>query len=131
MQPFGNSLVTMSLSGAQLLALLEQQWIGVNRERPRLLQPSAGFEYAWNPNAPPGARVVPGSARLDGEPLVPERLYRVTVNSFLADGGDGFSVLAEGRERLGGVQDLDALLAWLRVRSPLAPDAVSRIRRQD
>ncbi len=131
MQPFGNSLVTMSLSGAQLLAVLEQQWAGVNRDRARILQPSAGFQYRWEARAPAGARVVPGSLRLHGEPIEPARNYRVTVNSFLAEGGDGFSLFTEGRDRLGGAQDLDALLAWLRSRSPLMPETTPRIERAD
>ena len=62
MQPFGNSLVTMSLSGAQLLAVLEQQWTGANRDRARILQPSAGFHYRWDARAPDGTRLVPGLA---------------------------------------------------------------------
>jgi 5'-nucleotidase len=130
MQPFGNSLVTMTLTGAQISALLEQQWTGVNRERARILQPSAGFGYAWDPDAPPGRRIVPGSLRLDGQPIEPQAVYRVTVNSFLADGGDGFTVLTEGEGRRGGPQDLDALIAWLRAQSPLGTDARSRIERR-
>jgi len=130
MQPFGNSLVTMTLTGAQIATLLEQQWTGVNRDRPRILQPSAGFGYVWDANAPAGARVVPGTMRLDGRPIEPQAVYRVTVNSFLADGGDGFTVFTEGEGRVGGPQDLDALTAWLRARSPLTPDAVPRIERR-
>jgi 5'-nucleotidase len=130
MQPFGNSLVTMTLSGAQIATLLEQQWTGANRERARMLQPSAGFTYAWDADAPAGARIVPGSMRLDGRRIEPEAVYRVTVNSFLADGGDGFTVLTEGEGRLGGPQDLDALIAWLRVQSPAGIDPGSRIERR-
>ena len=130
MQPFGNSLVTMTLSGAQIAALLEQQWTGANRDRARILQPSAGFAYAWDPDAPAGARIVPRSLRLEGRPIEPQAVYRVTVNSFLADGGDGFTVLTEGEGRLGGPPDLDALIAWLRAGSPLTPDRVSRIERR-
>jgi 5'-nucleotidase len=130
MQPFGNSLVTMTLTGAQIATLLEQQWTGVNRDRPRILQPSAGFGYVWDANAPAGARVVPGTMRLDGRLIEPQAVYRVTVNSFLADGGDGFTVFTEGEGRVGGPQDLDALTTWLRARSPLTPDAVPRIERR-
>ncbi len=121
-QPFGNSLVVMTLTGAQLFALLEQQFTGPNRERPRVLQPSSGFVWSWRASAPPGARIV--DARLNGEPIVRARAYRVTVNSFLADGGDGFTVLREGADRLGGVQDLDALAGFL------AGGAVSAVPRE-
>ncbi len=129
MQPFGNSLVTMSLSGAQIKALLEQQWAGANTPFARILQPSGGFEYAWRAGAPVGAKVAPESMKLNGVPIDAALTYRVTVNSFLAEGGDGFTVLMRGAERVGGAQDIDALLGWLRERSPVAPRRAARIER--
>jgi 5'-nucleotidase len=111
-QPFGNTLVTLTLSGAQLRALLEQQWTGTSQTK--ILQPSANVAYAWSESAPKGARVVPGSLRIDGRLVEPKSKMRVTVNSFLASGGDGFSVLAEGTERVGGPSDLDALVDYLK-----------------
>ncbi|HPU51234.1 MAG TPA: 5'-nucleotidase C-terminal domain-containing protein, partial [Burkholderiaceae bacterium] len=131
LQPFGNSLVTMSLSGAQIRALLEQQWAGANAAEARVLQPSAGFSYAWRADAPAGGKVLADSVRLHGQPIDPAALYRVTVNSFMAEGGDGFTVLREGTERLGGPQDVDAVLAWLKARSSASPDRVARITRRD
>ena len=53
--------------------------------------------------------------------------YRVTVNSFLADGGDGFTVLIGGTNRLGGDVDLDALEDYFVANSPIAPPAPGRI----
>lgn len=126
-QPFGNSLVVMTLSGKQLLAALEQQFAGVNARRPRVLQPSAGFTFAWRAAGGAGARIV--DARLDGVPLDRGARYRVTVNTFLAEGGDGFQVFAEGTERLGGAQDLDALVAWLGAPGVVAPPARPRVTR--
>jgi 5'-nucleotidase len=55
--------------------------------------------------------------------------YRVTVNNFLADGGDGFSVLREGTNRLGGVVDTDAFADYLGDNSPLSPTPRNRITR--
>jgi len=127
-QPFGNSLVVMTLSGAQLKQVLEQQFLGVNLERPRILQPSAGLAYAWNPRAPLGERV--RDLLLDGEPVLPARSYRVVVNSFLAEGGDGFTVFTQGDRLLGGPQDLDALLEYFAAASPVEPVSVARIVRQ-
>jgi 5'-nucleotidase len=129
-QPFGNSLVTLTLSGAQLKAMLEQQWSATRAERARILQPSAGFSYQWDSRRPHGSRVE--AIRLNGRTLSPTDAVRVTVNSFLADGGDGFRVLREGRDRVGGPLDLDALTDYLRAESaarPLAPTAPPRIRR--
>ena len=118
MQPFGNNLVVMSLSGAELKALLE----GQTAAGP-LLSPSAGLSYRWLARAAPGQRVQ--ELRLNGESVRPELDYRVTVNNFMADGGDGLSVLRQGRQRLGGPQDLDALLELLQT-SP-APTSAPRI----
>jgi 5'-nucleotidase len=129
-QPFGNSLVTLTLSGAQLKAMLEQQWSATRPERARILQPSAGFSYRWDSRRPVGSRVE--AIRLNGRALDPEDEVRVTVNSFLADGGDGFRALREGRNRVGGPLDLDAFTEYLRTESatrPLAPTTPPRIRR--
>ncbi|HZJ56523.1 MAG TPA: bifunctional metallophosphatase/5'-nucleotidase [Myxococcaceae bacterium] len=110
-QPFGNLLVTFTLTGAQLGAMLEQQWLG---SRPRILQPSANVTYAWSAAASAGAKVVPGSLKVDGRALGPDARVRVTVNGFLGAGGDGFSVFTEGTERTGGPPDLEALVTYLR-----------------
>ena len=124
-QPFGNNLVTLTLTGAQIERLLELQWEG--QPFARVLGVSRGFSYGWDPARPPGDRVDPATIALDGVPLEPEAPSRVTVNSFLADGGDGFGVLREGTDRLGGATDLDALEAYLRA-GPVAPPARDRIR---
>ncbi|NRF69227.1 bifunctional metallophosphatase/5'-nucleotidase [Aquincola sp. S2] len=123
MQPFGNSLVVMSFSGAELKALLESQQ-PPGRAGAHLLHPSASLRYRWVASAPHGQRVQDLS--IDGTPLRPEATYRVTVNSYLAEGGDGFTLLKTGRDRLGGAVDLDALLEYLRT-TTLAPVAAPRI----
>jgi 5'-nucleotidase len=131
-QPFGNSLVTLTLSGEQLRLLLEQQWSAAD-ERARILQPSAGFTYTWDARRPRGSRIVVDSMRLDGRAIGADRRYRVTVNSFLAAGGDAFRVLRDGTERTGGALDIDALTAFLQAESasrPLAPDPAARVRRR-
>lgn len=130
-QPFGNSLVTLTLTGAQLKAMLESQW-SRRTDRARFLQPSRGFSYAWREDRPWGERVDPDSLRLAGERIRPERRYRITVNSYLASGGDGFAVLRDAADQVGGPLDVDALAAYLRQQSataPLAPDPEPRIRR--
>ena len=124
MQPFGNSLSVMDLSGAQIKALLEQQQRGGMTE-PSFLQPSAGFSYRWLSKSPPGSRVADMS--LNGQPVVATQTYRVTVNSFLAEGGDGYSTLRDGTARLGGGLDLDALVDYLKAEPPRAPQAEPRI----
>jgi 5'-nucleotidase len=127
-QPFGNTLVTLTLTGAQLHTLLELQWQEGTGPM-RIFAPSRGFSYTWKASAPVGQKVDPASIRLDGQPVDPQGRYRVTVNSFLASGSDGFRVLAEGTERRGGMVDVDALEAWLKTHSPLTPPETHRITR--
>lgn len=122
MQPFGNSLVVMTLTGVELKAVLEQQQ-PPGRSAPSFLSPSAGLAYRWVASAPPGQRVQ--DLTLNGQPVGPKQALRVTVNSFMADGGDGYSPLRAGRQRLGGPQDLDALIAHLQTQP--APVATPRI----
>lgn len=110
-QPFGNLLTVMTLTGAQIKTLLEQQFDNPGAGQNRILQVSEGFSYSYSLSRPKGERVQ--NITLNGQALDMARSYRVTVNSFLADGGDSFSVLKEGRERLGGGLDVDALSAYL------------------
>ena len=120
-QPFGNSLVTMTLTGAQIERMLEQQFCGINAAStlrrcccPRPGSTTPGTRPAIGAADCAAADAVdPASITLDGVPLDPATTYRVTVNSFLADGGDGFTVLQEGTDRLGGAVDLDAFEAYL------------------
>lgn len=126
-QPFGNSLVTMSLTGAQIDALLEQQFDNPTPGRNRILQVSNGFAYTWSAGAPIGAKVDPATITIDGVVVDPAASYRITVNSFLADGGDNFSVLVAGTNRLGGEVDLDALVTYFGANSPVAPGPQNRI----
>ena len=126
-QPFRNQLVTMTLTGTQIKAMLEQQW--VDPARPRILQVSKGFSYTWDNAKPFGERIIGESIRLNGQPLAPSATYRVTVNNFLADGGDGFTVLKQGTAQRFGIYDVDALYAYFRSNSPIAPTATDRITR--
>jgi 5'-nucleotidase len=139
-QPFGNNLVTLTLTGAQLELLLAQQWCGQtgNPAQARIMQPSANVAYTWSTAAaaaalgqPCGSVASPVSGlTIDGQPVDAARSYRITVNSFMADGGDDFRVLVEGTDRLGGVIDLDALEAYLAPSiegAPIDPPATDRI----
>jgi len=108
-QPFGNSMVTMTLTGTQIDTLLEQQFDNPAVGQIRVLQVSDGFTYTWTASAPTGSKVDPNSIRIDGVAVDPAGSYRVTVNSFLAEGGDNFPVLRDGTARLGGDVDTDAL----------------------
>ena len=93
-QPFRNQLVTLTLTGAQIKSMLEQQWL--DPKRPRILQVSQGFSYAWDAARPYGERVIADRMTLNGQRIDPAASYRVTVNNYLAVGGDGFTVLKDG-----------------------------------
>jgi 5'-nucleotidase len=132
-QPFGNSLVTLTLTAQQIKNLLEQQFVGcLGQATQRILQISNGLKYTYSASAaacskvtditltPTDVTVVPPVVTGAPEPIVsggvvlnPTRSYRVTVNNFLATGGDGFTVLLGGLNPLGGAQDIDALVAYL------------------
>ncbi|MBA3376874.1 MAG: 5'-nucleotidase C-terminal domain-containing protein [Actinobacteria bacterium] len=128
-QPFGNSLVTMTLTGQQIDTLLEQQWSGGNAAAPRILQVSNGFTYTWDATKPNTDRVNIADIRLNGQAISATASYRVTVNSFMAEGGDNFLVLRDGTSRLGGEVDLDALTAYFGTSSPVPPGPRNRITR--
>lgn len=116
-QPFGNAVVVLELSGAELRALLEQQWR--RGERHGLLSCSRGLSYRFDQARPPGQRVE--ALQLHGVPVDPQRRYRLAISKFIADGGDAYTVLTRTR-RLGEAgSDLEALIAWLRAREPLVP----------
>ncbi len=125
-EPFGNNLVTMTLTGAQLKDVLEQQWLPT-RQQAQILQVSEGFTYTYDATRPIGSRVLPETMRLDGAPIRPDDTYRVTVNSFMASGGDGFTRLEQGRDVVTGGIDVDAGEAYFRAKSPIAPPAARRV----
>jgi 5'-nucleotidase len=126
-QPFGNSLVTKTMTGAQLDALLEQQFNNPAVGQNRILQVSAGFTYSWSASATAGNKVDPLSIKINGVTINPTASYRVTMNSFLADGGDNFPAFTLGTNPLGGAVDTDALEAYFVANSPVPPGPQNRI----
>ncbi len=126
-QPFGNSLVTMTLTGEQIDTMLEQQFIGCGQTANRIMQVSNGFTYSWSTSGAACTKVDPDSIMINGVVVDPSANYRVTVNSFLADGGDNFLVLKLGTDRLGGDVDTDALEKYLTAFAPVSPGPQNRI----
>lgn len=126
-QPFGNHLVTMTITGAQLAALLEHEFHG---DRPRVLQVSRGLRCEWHPSLLAGRRILPGTLTLDGLPITPTQRLRVTVNSYLADGGESYAVLREGSDRVVGIDDAEALAQYLGAHPGLQPPRDARLVRR-
>ncbi|MBH0109894.1 ExeM/NucH family extracellular endonuclease [Salinibacterium sp. NG22] len=111
-QPFGNTLTTMSLTGAQIKSVLEEQWQPEGAQRPFLkLGVSEGLTYSYDPTAAQGERVT--AMYLNGVPVDVAASYTVVANSFLAAGGDNFATLAEGTDRAdSGRVDLQSMVEW-------------------
>jgi 5'-nucleotidase len=131
-QPFQNELVTLTLTGAQLRELLEQQLSldGALRDRPKMLQFSRNLAYVIDASAPPGKQVDIRAVRLDGKPLRSGNRYRLVANAYLATGGDDFPVLAAVSDRVTGPIDLDALVAWFARGAPVTPPAPAAIEKR-
>ena len=120
-QPFANVLVTMDMTGAQIDALLEQQFQGGNG----VLQISASLTYDRNNSLPAGDRI--SNVRINGVPIDPALPYRVTVNNFLADGGDNYTVFRQGTNRFVGEIDLDAFARYIEFLVNVSPGPQNRI----
>jgi 5'-nucleotidase len=125
-QPFNNLVTTLDYTGAQLKDVLEQQFVGFGGQGvQRVLQISAGFTYSWDSTQAPGGKI--SNMALNGVPIDPAATYRVTMNDFLANGGDGFTNLKVGTNRVTAPGfDVDALVAYLGT-GPIAPGPQNRI----
>jgi 5'-nucleotidase len=129
LMPFGNRLTTIALTGEQLRQLLEQQFS--NRTRPDILQVSEGFSYRFRLKAPDGQRVDPASLMLNGKPIKPDDVVKVTIPDVLRGGANGFSVFREPKTDAPGPSDLEAMLAYMTTHPQLKPPAPGRVTRAD
>jgi 5'-nucleotidase len=123
-QPFNNYLVSMNLTGAQIYALLRQQFTGSNASMHKVLQVSEGFTYQRTASG-----LVPDSVELNGTPIADDdsETYRIVTNNFLSDGGDGFPAFANGTNKFFGGLDIDAFADYLSANSPYTPGPLDRI----
>jgi 5'-nucleotidase len=122
-QPFGNTLTVKTFTGQLIKELLESQY---RQDRPRVLHPSAQLTYQVDLKKPLGQRV--SDIRVKGQSLQLDGRYRVTMNSFLATGGDAFTVFNRGTDTLGGDLDVDALTDYLAKNPGMTPPKTDRIR---
>jgi len=108
-QPFNNTLITMSLTGAQIRAVFEEGLDDTGAKQ--VLAPSSGVKLVFDMSRPAGSRVV--SLTFEGKPIDPVATYRVTVLNFLAEGGDGYSTFTKGTDRVQGMIDNEAFQQWI------------------
>jgi 5'-nucleotidase len=135
-QPFNNFVVSMDLTGAQIKALLNEQWNGSNASSFKVLQVS-GMSYTWDQSlaAEEDADAIVGDVMVDhdGDEATPMvaledgTTYRVVANNFIADGGDGFATFKDGANRLVGGLDIDSLRDYLLANDPVAATPTDRI----
>jgi 5'-nucleotidase len=140
-QPFGNTVNAITLTGEEIRAVLEQQFqldpdgAGPITAGPRnsqlILGTSEGFSYEYDPDQAYGQRVDPGSIELDGTVLDPDTSYRVVANSFLITGGDFFSAFTNGEDPATGPLDVDTLVEYFQAHSPVAPPAADHAQEVD
>ncbi|MEU6794800.1 bifunctional metallophosphatase/5'-nucleotidase [Nonomuraea wenchangensis] len=126
-QPFNNLMQVVTLTGAQLKTVLEQQFTGGpnNQAFTKILQPSANFTYTYSTSAPWGSKV--SDMKIDGVPVSDTQTIRVAANNFLVGGGDAFAAFTEGTDLWSGPLDIDAFVDYLGANSPIAPPATNRI----
>ena len=127
-QPFGNHVMRCTMTGAQILRLLESQWSGLHAQQPLMLKVS-GLSYLYNWSRPADRRVV-AAYDTAGNSIEPDRRYTVAVNDFLLNGGDGYPVFAEVTDAVDVMPDIDALVAYATAaKAPLATKIEGRITR--
>jgi 5'-nucleotidase len=131
-QPFGNLLTTIPMTGAQIVDVLEEQCQPAGSSRPFLhLGVSEGFTYTLSRTITGGdcTAVSVTDVQLNGVPLDPAATYQVTVNNFLVDGGDNFGTFADVpvEDRIGAGIDLDAFVAYIGEEGPLSPPGTDRV----
>jgi 5'-nucleotidase len=133
--PFGNNLVTVTMTGAQIKRVLEQQWESPQPANGRVMQVSNGFTYTWDGSTANGAapgtgnRVVDGSIKLNGVAIGMASTYRVTINNFMASGGDNLTVFTQATNSQSGVIDINAGVAYFKAQGTVATPGQNRIRR--
>ena len=130
-QPFGNTLVVKTCTGQQLYDVLEQQFENPAAGQQRVMAVSQ-VTYSYTRVVAAGQkRVLDGSLKIGGATVDKASSYRVVLNNFIADGGDGFTVFRSCTAPLGGDVDIDAFGRYLAAHSPLAPPPLNRITRLD
>jgi 5'-nucleotidase len=142
-QPFNNTVVSMDLTGAQIKALLNEQWNGNNdaaKSGNKILQVS-GLTYTWDRTLakdPADVNALVGDVLFDADgnpatagdntPLVDAQVYRVVANGFLSDGGDNFATFKAGTNKLIGGLDIDSLVTYLKAHDPYTVTPTNRIK---
>jgi 5'-nucleotidase len=128
-QPFGNTLVVKTCTGQQIYDVLNQQFNNPSAGSNRIMLPSGNVRYQWTSTG--GAHIIDGTVSFDGGTTFIDKTadYNVTMNNFMADGGDNYTVFKACTHPLGGEVDIDAFGRYLMNHSPVPPPSLVRITR--
>ncbi len=131
-QPFNNTLFTVPMTGQQIMDVLEEQCQPAGSSRPILhLGVSEGFTYDLSTTVVAGdcTAITVSNMKLNGVAIGLATTYQVTMNNFLADGGDNFDTFGtiDPFLRIDGGVDIDALVEYFGANSPVAPPSTDRV----
>lgn len=125
--PFGNRTVKLEVTGATVLAALENGVSGVENAAGRFPQVS-GLSFTADLTKPPGQRVT--MVRLGERPLDPAATYTLATNDYMFGGGDGYGMLKDAKPLL-GVRDArlmaNDVMAYIAARKTVEPKVEGRI----
>jgi 5'-nucleotidase/UDP-sugar diphosphatase len=127
--PFGNTVVVLNVTGAQVREALENGVSQVETGAGRFPQ-VGGMRYTWNPSAAVGSRILSVDIKSGSgySPIDPNASYKMAVTNFLVNGGDGYTVLGRGTNRYDtGFIDSDALAEFITANSPVNPQVEGRV----
>lgn len=121
-QPFGNTLFTLTVRGSDLRAYLARLVAGTG-----VRAHVSGVALRYDPARPADDRLT--DVKVGGKAIDPRRTYTITLNDFMVTGGDGLGLAGVALEtKPANIVDLDALIAYIRARpAGVAAPAVDRI----
>ncbi|GAB2670587.1 bifunctional metallophosphatase/5'-nucleotidase [Kribbella swartbergensis] len=126
---YGNPVLTVSLTGAQLDAVLEQQWKtqadGSVKFAP--LAVSGNVRYAYDAARPVGDRVDPADVKIDGVALDPAKTYRVAALAYTVIGADGYPAFKSYTDPVRNNTDHETFASYLRTHKTLTPAPLTRV----
>ncbi|MER5619504.1 bifunctional metallophosphatase/5'-nucleotidase [Streptosporangium sp. NPDC002544] len=126
-QPFNNLMQVVTLTGAQLKTVLEQQFTGGPNAQAftKILQPSSNFTYTYSASAPWGSKI--SAMKIDGVDVTDTQTIRVAANNFLVGGGDAFAAFTGGTDLWSGPLDIDAFAAHFAANPLITPPVPNHI----
>ena len=125
--PFGNVVVKLELTGAQVREALENGVSKVESNAGRFPQVS-GVSFIYNPKAKAGSRII--SVKVGNNPLNKSGTYTVATNNYAAGGGDGYSVFKKGKvliDASGGTLLAGMVMNYIKAKGSVSPKVEGRI----